>query len=467
MEKENIKDLSPKKHSKKILASFQLGGLLGLMTSQAITQQMQFYYQTVVQIEVGLFTIAIILFTIFNMFNDPILGYFCDKSTRFTKRWGKRFPFIIMGAVPWSLTIIFIFAAPTVAQVGQIGAFLWLLFFYCLYDGFFSLYDINRVALFPDKFREDKERKLAGFFQAILETTGILLGILIPVITVEILGGTIGWLVQGILVTVICIISLVLMIPGVSEDQELRERRAHVDGEETVHFFKGMKFALKDKNFIGYICLWVAYSTSMGILIASMPFFVDDILELPKIGEIILIGYIIAVPLTAPIWYKLSFKIGIKKVALIGSIILASMGLPLLFVPSGFTGLIWSFIVIFLAGLVDGAIISMTLPVFSSIIDSATLRTKKRQEGLYNGIFVFFSRVGITVRVVIFWIVQTFSGYDPVGENTLVELLGLRIQMSLIPMLIMFTGAFIFWKLYKITMKELEANTTRLKELGL
>lgn len=458
---------STKRYPLRIIVSYELGMLIWMMMNQIFVQQTQYYYQTVVGLSAGLIAIAFVIYTIFNMFNDPIIGHFSDKTTRFRKKWGKRFPFIMLGIIPFSFTLIFIFGAPLVSQVGPWIVFLWLLGFICLYDFFFSIFDVNHGALFPEKFRNDKDRKLAGMVDTILETIGIMLGIVIPAIVIELVGGWLGWLVQGIVISLVCFTCALLMIPGVREDPEVKERYAEEETQESIEFFEGMGSALKDKNLIGFMFLYTAYATTMGILIASIPFYVDDILNLPKTGELILLAYLVAVPITAGLWYKLSFKIGIKNVTLIGAIILSSMGLPLLFVPAGPSGLTWTIIVLFLAGLVDGAIISMKFPVFSSIVDVATIESRTHQEGLYKGIFTFFQRLGIGIRVVMFWIVQSISGYDPATSNTTAELLGLRLQVSIVPMIVMTIGIMIFWQLYQISRDDLEKNLEELDRLGL
>ncbi|MFO8020215.1 MAG: MFS transporter [Promethearchaeia archaeon] len=456
-----------KRYPLRIIASYELGMLIWMMMNQIFVQQTQYYYQNVIGLGAGLIALAFIIYTIFNMFNDPIIGHFSDKSTRFREKWGKRFPFIMMGIIPFSFTLIFIFGAPKVSQVGPLAVFFWLLFFICMYDLFFSIFDVNHGALFPEKFRNDKDRKLAGMVDTILETIGILLGIVVPIIIIDSVGGWLGYFIQGIIISIVCFVFALLMIPGVKEDPEVKERYAEKETQESIEFFTGMKSAIKDKNLIGFMCLYTAYATTMGILIASVPYFVDDILHLPKTGELVLIAYLVAVPITAGIWYKLSFKIGIKNVTLIGAIILSSMGLPLLFVPADPSGLALFLIVLFLAGLVDGAIISMKFPVFSSIVDVATIESEKHEEGLYKGIFTFFQRLGITIRVVIFWIVQALSGYDPTTPNTSAELCGLRIQVSIIPMIIMFFGIVIFWRFYQISRSDLEKNLEELDKMGL
>jgi GPH family glycoside/pentoside/hexuronide:cation symporter len=363
--------------------------------------------------------------------------------------------------------VIFIFMAPSIEEIGHFGVFLWLLILYCINDLVFSLYDINRVALFPDKFRDNRDRKWGGAITTILETLGILLGIVIPVLTIEYLGQDIGWRVQAMIVAGVGFIFILLMFPGVREDKEIRQRRILIDKQTSYEpFFTGLKSALRDKNMLGYVALYVCYTSTMGLVMASLPFFVQDILQLSKIGEIIILLYVAGVLIAAPFWYKISFKIGIKKVALTGAILLASMGIPILFIPIGPQGLIFAIFIFSIAGMVDGAIITMTMPIFSSVVDEATIKTGRRREGLYNGTYLFFSRVGTAIQATVFWSVRMFTGYHS-GSTSASELMGLRIQMSIFPMIIIGTGILIFWRLYKLTPAQLEANVIKLKELKL
>ena len=454
-----------KKYPKRIITSFQLGNLVGLMMSQMYSQQMPYFYQTYIGLDITIYLIAQIIFMIFNMFNDPLLGYYCDRSTRFTKRWGKRFPFIVMGSLPYAFMVIFLFTSPSIAQSGHIGVFSWYLFFQFFMDTFFSLYDINRVALFPDKFRDSNDRRIGGMITTVLETIGVLLGIFIPVLIIGEFGQDIGYPLQAFIVAGISFIMFLLMIPGIREDSEMIQRRVRLD-MEMEPFFEGFKTTFKDKNFLGYMALYICYTTTMGIIMASIPFFVEDILQLPKLGELILVFYVVSVIIAAPFWYKLSFKLGIKKVALIGGILLGTMGLPLLIVPIGSPGLPVMIIVLIIAGLVDSAIISMTMPLFSSVIDNAAAKTGRRKEGTYQGTYIFLSRIGIAINALVFWIVRTLTGYRS-GSTDPSELLGLRLQMSVFPMMIIFIGIFIFWKFYRLTEEQMRLNTKSLEELNI
>ena len=457
-----------RRYSKKILISFQLGNFVNLLMSQMFSMQLAFFYQSVVGIAITLYLIAQVIYMLFNMFNDPLIGYFCDKSTRFVKKWGKRFPWILMGAIPYCFMVIIIYSAPQAAQVGQITVFLWFILSQCLMDTFFSLYDINRYALFPDKFRDNKDRRIAGTITTYLETFGIMAGVIVPVLIIDAFGTGLGYIYMSIIVASISLIAIIAMIPGIREDEMMIERRLSIEKEKKPEpFFSNMKSTLKDRNFMGYMIFFVCYTGCMGLVMASLPFVVRDILQLPKIGELFVIFYILAVIATTPLWYKVSFKIGIKKTAMIGGIILGSVMLLFLFIPLGGSGIPIAIIGFLAAGSVDGAIITMTWPLFSSVVDKATIDTGSRREGIYRGTWVFFSRVAIVIHSAIFWFVQVVFNYNPQGNNTIAQLLGLRIQVGVFPIIIMGLGVLFFTLFYKISQEEMEENTQKLEELNL
>ncbi|MHA1197171.1 MAG: MFS transporter [Promethearchaeota archaeon] len=79
--------------------------------------------------------IGFIIYAIWNAVNDPLVGYLCDRPYFFTKKWGRRFPWIISSIFPSILCYILLYSPPIVNHaVNQIGLFLWLIFATCLFD---------------------------------------------------------------------------------------------------------------------------------------------------------------------------------------------------------------------------------------------------------------------------------------------------------------------------------------------
>ena len=125
-------------YSMKVIISFALGYALYSVVDTAIFSQIQYFYENEILLDVWLYTLAFILYTIWNMVNDPLAGYICDRTTRFTKKWGKRFPWIVILAFPYCLVPLLIFSTAPASQSNELFIFAWLLISLCLLDTFLS-----------------------------------------------------------------------------------------------------------------------------------------------------------------------------------------------------------------------------------------------------------------------------------------------------------------------------------------
>jgi GPH family glycoside/pentoside/hexuronide:cation symporter len=85
-----------------------------------------FGFYTFIGLNPWLIVAAMIIFVIYDALNDPLVGYLLDKNTRLTRKWGRRFPWIVIGIAPWCLAVWMLFSAPSVATAGSGTVFLWL-----------------------------------------------------------------------------------------------------------------------------------------------------------------------------------------------------------------------------------------------------------------------------------------------------------------------------------------------------
>ena len=120
-------------------------------------QSYAFYFW---EVEIGLavfyVTLALVIYGIWDAINDPLLGFISDRPTRFTKKWGRRFPWIIVGYFFAAFFALFVFLVPT--GFDTIGLFLWFTVFLLIFELFSTAGQINHDALYPQLFRTKKER---------------------------------------------------------------------------------------------------------------------------------------------------------------------------------------------------------------------------------------------------------------------------------------------------------------------
>jgi len=456
-----------KRNSLAIVASFSLGQFLWNLIASTFGAQVQFFYENEILLDVWLYALAFIIYTVWNMFNDPIAGYFCDRSTRFTKRWGKRFPWIVIFAIPWCFSLVLVFLSGTVAQWSQWGVFAWLLITICLFDTVHSIWNINWVGLTPDKFRDYIERKQIGGFGSLFATLGGFCAFLIPPLFVK-YGNIPSYITMSFIIAMIGAVSVILMILGCREDKIMRERRLVIDKKESESFFRVLKTSLKQKNFVAYCIAYLLWQTCTQLILTSLPYVNSWILGMPKSFELFpMIFYLITSLISIPLWYKLSVKYGCRKIVIIGFLMSGLLIMNAMFIVDA----LLTIILFSMVGFSTGAFFITMTAIGSDVIDDAAINTGKRDEGTYMGIRTFFARLSIAFQVILFAVIHTLTNYvagDPgVITQSSEALFGIRLLIGSIPGILYIIAALIMWKIYSITLEKEKLLKLQLDELNL
>ena len=96
-------------HSKLNMASFGTGALMREFIMMAFNTFVFYYYEIELGLNVWFIGIGLIIFAIWNAINDPLLGYLTNRPFKFTKKWGRRFPWILIGGFPMGFCYFLIF----------------------------------------------------------------------------------------------------------------------------------------------------------------------------------------------------------------------------------------------------------------------------------------------------------------------------------------------------------------------
>jgi GPH family glycoside/pentoside/hexuronide:cation symporter len=456
------------KHSKLGMVSYGFNSFSRELLRMAFTAFGFFFYQTEVKLDVWIIALSYIIFALYNMVNDPLIGYLTNKPFKFTKRWGRRFPWIVLGGIPWGFSYILIFLPPNVDPIADAWIlFAWLLFTTCLFDTFHSLFFVSYMSLFPDKFRSVQERRTASGIYIMVGVFGVALGAIAPPLFFN-YGDISSYAFQGVMIFIIATIGFLLALPGSREDKPTVELylKAYAERPERESFFKTLKIAVKQKPFIIWMLFYVLYQSLVETMQASIAYTVRYSFKLPETANtLIFAGMLIGVIISAPLWTWYSRKTkNNKKVMLISALLLAATTLPITFLRS-YWGLVFNMVA---WGTALGGFWVMIFPVSADVIDNSVVLTGKREEGIYTGFQQFFGRMGIIVQALTFAIVQTLTGFDRLVEDqTELAIWGIHFHQALIPMFFILIGAFIFWKGYDLTPEKVTQNEARIKEMGL
>jgi GPH family glycoside/pentoside/hexuronide:cation symporter len=469
-----VQDKLDIKHSKIGMVSYGFNSFSREFLRIAFTTFGFFFYESELGLNVWLIFLAYFIFAIYNMFNDPIVGYLTNKPFKFTKKWGRRFPWILLGGLPWGFTYMLIFTPPTYDAVG--GAwilFAWLLFTTCLFDTFHSILFVNFQSLFVDKYRSVQERRTASGIYIMIGVIGVALGSILPPLLFQTTEGATtnypSFAFQGLIVAIITFVGFALAIPGSREDQVTIDLYlASQTGErEKTPFFKSLFTALKQTPFIAFMVFYLLYQSLVETMQASVLYTVKYSLKMPDSATtLIFAAFLIGVLVSTPFWMYYSKKVkNNKKVMLISGLLLAAFTIPITFYRDYwlivFEMLLW--------GLAMGGFWIMIFPVSADVIDNAVVATKKREEGVYTGFQQFFGRVGIIIQALTFAIIHELTGFnEALGINQPESAIwGIHLHQALIPAIFVIIGALVFWKWYKLTPEKVQENQEKIKEMGI
>jgi len=471
MEKETIQI----KHTKRSMLSYGSGKFISEFFNMCFGAYVFFYYERVIQLDVWYTSAGFIIFALWNAFNDPLVGYLTDKPFKFTKKWGRRLPWVLIGGVPWIFSYLLIFSPPNVdPQEGALVLFAWIVVMTCLYDTFASIYGVNFYAIFPDKFRETSERRKASILSTLIGAVGTAFGAIIPSLFI-VWNQRDSYLRQAGVVVIICMIALALAIPGSVEDQERID--CYLDsceeGMKREPFFKEFKSIVKHKNFMAYIISFMFYQSLVALMIGSVPYVAEAVLGVEASDvTIILAAMLLGMFISMPIWGKIADKTNNdRKTMIIAATVLTIGTFPLMFINNYEIMIVG----IFIWGFCEGGYWVMLSPMFSITIDESIVMRKRRMESSYQGFQTFVSRAALVIQALTLSLVHTLTNFnagtgipgDPLPTQTAEAIFGIQIHFALIPSILMLISTIILWRFYDITPDKVKANKEKIEELGL
>lgn len=454
------------KSSRKIRISYGIGGFLDNFVLAAFTVRIIDFYENELFLAIALVGVAMAIYGFWNMINDPLIGYLSDISTRFIKKWGRRFPWYVIGVLSYTWVYLLVFMVPL---RDQIGMFVWLLVSIISFEGLFTLWQANYLALFPDKFRSQEERTSAGMWNTIWGVLGVALGVLIPPLFIE-YGKPETVVLAIFIVTIIASILAFFSLPGMREDEELKERQYKIAQEhrESVSFLEALKVALGDKNFVAYVLTYMGHQVMTVFMLSSLPYWTKYIIGSsdPEVETILSAFFLIFVLAGGvPLWSYIGKKVGNRKAFQYGTLATTLLFIPLLFA----TDVITSALFIAMIGIGIGCIWVLMYPCFSDVVDNIVVKTGKREEGILTGIRTFFGRFPVIIQGVLFAVVHEMTGYIPgappgQASQPASAILGIRVLMTIVPMIFYFMGFLLMTLVYTLDTKCVADNQEMLKQ---
>lgn len=461
-------------YKKRIMASYGSRELFGQWITAAFGFYVFFFYENVIKLPVTLAALAFTLYSIWNAVNDPFIGWLMEKiHMPWEKKGFKRFPWMIIGAVPWLISYLLIFFVPTAWSANPIGnqwlIFGWFLGTLFLYDTLLTLYDVNVISLFPDKFRGLRDRRAVQGYGTILGILGLVLAFIIPLIFIdqEVAQTYVN---AGIFSVIMGCILFLFIIPGVYEDKKVRnlyqQRKEHGESSKVEPFLKSTVRVVKDRTFMMKVIFFFGYQVG-GVMIQTSALYVSfNILLMGDEAISLLLGsMLIGALISTPVWTWFAHGINDnRKMSIAAGIILFAAFIPLIFIE----GLVGWIICLYFFGVGIGGHWYVDPPTMGDVLDDIAVRTGKSQQAIYYGFQSFFIKLGQSFIAITIALSHVFTGYVP-GQAVQdpLALFGVRIHTAIVPAILVLITLILFWRFYKLTPDKVAENKRKLEEMRL
>ncbi|MCK4370752.1 MAG: MFS transporter [Candidatus Lokiarchaeota archaeon] len=468
--------MSERKLSLKERILFGTSAFPDQLTYQAFTIYIFTFYFAVVGLSMLEMWIGFVLWGVWNMFNDPLLGALSEK-TKQKGKLGKRKFYLIVSFFPLALIMIFLFTVPADFK------FWYFIFIIFTFEFFYTMFSVNTNAIFPEMFPTETQRGDVNIFLKSFTMIAVILASLIPTIvvsplvpTIDPIGDPVGYaaevaliqsnyIIAGLIMCIIVLIMAVLFIFfGVKEKEEQLS-----DFEKRPGFFKSIKLTFSNKTFIkftlGNMFIWYCFN----ILLTAFPLY--SVFVLGRSKEAFLIGVtlmlaLLSAALLMPVQAKIRKKFGTRKGLMMGMGIWIITLFPLVLLSNNDISRTLSMVVFITIGFGLSAALYFIDLIHGDVIDQDALKFGVKRAASYYGVNAFIHRFSMILGITTIAFIFAGSGwgtYTPIPSDPFLIELGLKALMFLFPALALIVSI-LFFKFYDLHGEKLEKMRQELEK---
>lgn len=382
------------------------------------------FYTDTVGLDISTIGILLMAVRLFDAVTDPVIGYLSDRTSG---RFGRRKPYIALGAMGLAVSILFLFRPmdlPSYLMTIYFGCWLFALFL------FWTLITIPYESLGPELTPDHHERTSLFAFRDGFLIVGTLLAAASPILIDRGMAamGSIPsekgrYSVMAFLFAPMIVVFSFYCILKIKET---------VSGNGASKPGNGFITVLKNRPFLILITAFTISAFGSNLPATLILYYVEYVLEAQNAEGFLLIYFLTGI-LFLPLWIAVSRKIGKKKAWIISMVINTGAFSGVFFLGPGdaFT----YGVLVFISGTGFGAGLVLPSSIQADVIDYDQLLTGQRREGRYIGLWSIAKKLSAAMGIGIGLLLLGNAGYSPNMEQAASAVLMLKVLYALVPCL--------------------------------
>lgn len=338
------------------------------------------------------FAMILAIYTIVDAIDNPIYGFLSD-STR--SPWGRRRPWLVIGAPLLALSFIMFFSVP--AGLGEGSVFWYALIMYMLTGTLDSLINSNYGALFPELFKTEKSRAKTNALRQVFQLLAMIISIaLTPMIT-----KAIGYHNTALIYSIMAV-SVILYMTFTSHETPEAQKLPKPN------LFASIWAIAKNPKFWLYGLTNAAFFAALAVLQQSVSFYAKYVLHSEGAAATIMLATVIVVAMLAILaWVQI-----IKRIHLMKTWRLALLCVTIALIPLFFTQtLVASTLALVILGFGYGGV-TVTMDIVSArILDEDKAQYGIQREGTFTSLTGILNKTSGLFAAIGFFLVSRLYGY--------------------------------------------------------
>lgn len=361
------------------------------------------FYVDMLGLDMKKYSLVLFIYTFVDAIDNPVYGFLSDRTRT---KWGRRRPWLIIGAPLLVLCFILFYNVPSFVESEKGMLFIYMLLMYILTGTLDSLVNANYGALFPELFQSDSERAKTNGIRQICQLFAMAISIALTPMITEKIGYRKTSLIYGILAVAVMMYSFI----GCKES-------TNYDELEKPKLIDSIIALIKNPHFWIFGFAGAFYSAAFALISQALPFYVKYNLGLGGSSTTIMLGIVLGVAVIGiVVWSRISKKVAVMKIWRTGFIIMAIGFVPLYFAKT----LPVAVVIAGVMGFGIAACLTTMDCIGAKIVDDDYQRNGIKREGIINSLMGVMNRLNGLYTSLAFYIASSCFGFvngDEPGDN--------------------------------------------------
>ncbi|MEG4486104.1 MFS transporter [Microcoleus sp. D2_18a_B4] len=380
-----------KKLSLSTKLAYGAGDLGPAITANVLAFYLLVFFTNVAGLPAGLASNILVVGKVWDAINDPIVGVLSDRTSH---PWGRRYPWIIYGGIPFG---IFFFLQWIVPSTDHTVLFWYYVAISILFNTAYTAVNLPYTALTPELTQDYNERTSLNSFRFAFSIGGSIFSLILALIIFAVFEKNPNqqYLVLGAISAVISVLPLYWCVLGTRKHvaAQLLEN-AELDNSTSLPLKEQLQIAFSNRPFLYVIGIYLFSWLGVQLTATIIPYFVVNWMQQPQyVFSLVAIAVQGTALIMLFVWSKVSERYGKKAVYFMGMSLWIIAQAGLFFLQPG--QVFQMYLLAVMAGVGVSTAYLIPWSMIPDVIELDELQTGERREGVFYSFMVLLQKIGL------------------------------------------------------------------------